>query len=131
MIIHNVHDSTHQGETGSSLRAASKYIIGICDYESLALLQWWICGFRAAGGVDAERAERLQVTAEEEERQRTHFASLQQIRKEGFRKVCAHPWHLVSQQSRESRSVDLRRPPSQASTAASREHTATAPSRWY
>lgn len=44
---------------------------------------------RAEGGLEAERAERLQAKAKEEEKERCRFATLQRIRQDGFRKVCS------------------------------------------
>lgn len=55
---------------------------------------------RARGGLDAEREERKLVKAEEEERNRRNFEAMQEMRKEGWRKVCAlclvHP-NMLSQ----------------------------------
>ncbi len=49
----------------------------------------WVGACRAAGGLEAERAQRQQAQAEEEEQQRTNFESLQRVRQEGFRKARA------------------------------------------
>lgn len=42
---------------------------------------------RAKGGLEAERAERATIKQEEEERDRKNFEFMQQIRREGWRKV--------------------------------------------
>jgi hypothetical protein len=42
---------------------------------------------RLDGGLDAEREERKAIKAEEEKRSRRNFEAMQEIRKEGWRKV--------------------------------------------
>eukprot|EP00878_Enallax_costatus_P037046 GHUV01041772.1.p1 GENE.GHUV01041772.1~~GHUV01041772.1.p1 ORF type:complete len:165 (-),score=28.57 GHUV01041772.1:169-663(-) len=51
---------------------------------------------RARGGLEAERAERARVKEEAANRDRKNFEWLQQLRKEGFRKVCRVSWYSTN-----------------------------------
>lgn len=56
-----------------------------CILAYLYVLAWLL--YRAQGGVEAERAERTRQKEEAAAKDRRNFEWLQQLRREGFRKV--------------------------------------------